>query len=85
MAGIRQLRHTNTTINEWIEALGPIILDWKEDLSDRQERRCLNCGSLASRLYFAFPADAVDPTPEQLIGLCAGCHADWTTERRKRT
>ena len=75
LAGIRMLRHTNTTVNEWIEALGPTILSWKEDLTRKQNGKCLRCGK-RQRLYFA-----IDPG-DQLVGLCNACHAGWTYARR---
>jgi len=75
MTGIRMLRHTNTTINEWIEALGPTILAWKEALAEKQGGSCLRCGK-HRKLYFALDPD------ETLVGLCSTCHAGWTHARR---
>ena len=73
--GIRALRHTNTTINEWIEALGPTILAWKEAMTEKQHGNCLRCGK-HKKLYFALDPD------ETLVGLCGQCHAGWTHARR---
>ena len=75
LARIRQLRQANTIANEWIEALGPLIIRMKEDLSEKQDGRCSRCGK-RRRLYFA------QTTDEQPTLVCVDCHEQWTQERR---
>lgn len=65
---LRSLRHTMATMREWIEVFGPRIIREKEDLSERQDHRCLRCDR-HRKLYAALNADG------QMIGLCGACYA----------
>jgi hypothetical protein len=65
-----------TTLNEWTEALGPRIVQMKEEVTERQSGRCRTC-QRARKLYFALDPD------DSLYGLCLNCHSAWVATRKE--
>jgi hypothetical protein len=59
------LRHALAQMYEWVDALAPDIIQQKEELSQRQDGRCLDCMK-RRKLYFARENSV-------LVGVCINC------------
>lgn len=74
---VRNMRRTLLDFAELIEVIAPVALRWKDEVVERQQGHCQQCGK-ESKLRLASTVTG------ELFGLCLGCYEAWVAEHRGR-